>query len=117
MLAVAERVGVKAPSLYKRVASRDALIAAIAMATAQDLGNALEPLRGIADPAAALRAVAHGFRAFAHAHPQATDLLFADLPAEARTTTAGDAAPLRAAHRARRSCRRPRARPGGRATS
>ena len=90
MLAVAERVGVKAPSLYKRVASRDALIAAIASATAQDLGRTLEPLADDPDPAAALRAVARGFRAFAHAHPQATDLLFADLPAEARPTAAGN---------------------------
>jgi AcrR family transcriptional regulator len=90
MLAVAERVGVKAPSLYKRLASRDALLAAIAKATAEDLGRTLEPLTRDPDAAAALRAVAHAFRAFAHAHPRATDLLFADLPSEARTTAASN---------------------------
>ena len=44
MLAVAERVGVRAPSLYKRFADRGALIAAIGGAALKDLADELEPL-------------------------------------------------------------------------
>ncbi|WP_159606577.1 TetR/AcrR family transcriptional regulator, partial [Agromyces humi] len=42
MQAVADRVGVRAPSLYKRVRNRDALVARIAEATLQDLSARLE---------------------------------------------------------------------------
>ena len=84
MQAVAERVGVRAPSLYKRVPNRAALIAAIGVAVLEDLRREIEPRGGGADPAADLRAVAAAFRAFAHANPRSYELLFMTLPADAR---------------------------------
>jgi AcrR family transcriptional regulator len=75
---------VRAPSLYKRVGSRAELIAAIAGSTLDDLGRQLTPLSHDRDPAAGLRAVATTFRAFAHANPRAYELLFMNLPPEAR---------------------------------
>ena len=86
MQAVADRVGVRAPSLYKRVPSRNGLIAAIVSGTLDDLGRELEPLGRDPDPAAGLRAMAQTFRRFAHAHPRAYELLFANLPPDARPT-------------------------------
>jgi AcrR family transcriptional regulator len=87
MQAVAERVGVRAPSLYKRVPNRAALIAAIGAAVTDDLRQAIEPLATGADPAADLRAVADAFRAFAHANPRSYELLFMSLPHDARPPT------------------------------
>lgn len=84
MHAIAERVGVRAPSLYKRVGTRGALIAAILGSTVDDLGRELEPLSLDPEPARGLRAAATTFRAFAHANPRAYELLFMNLPAEAR---------------------------------
>ena len=84
MQAVAERVGVRAPSLYKRVPSRAALIAAIGGAVTDDLRRAIEPLAHGADPAADLRVVAAAFRAFAHESPRSYELLFMSLPTDAR---------------------------------
>jgi AcrR family transcriptional regulator len=84
MQAVAERVGVRAPSLYKRVPNRAALIAAIGAAALVDLRREIEPLGSGADPAAALRAVAAAFRTFAHANPRAYELLFMSLAPDAR---------------------------------
>ena len=84
MLAVADRVGVKAPSLYKRLRSRNELLAAIASATLEDLAERLEPLTHEPDPVAGLSAAAETVRAFAHARPREYELLFAHLPPEAR---------------------------------
>ena len=97
MQAVAERVGVRAPSLYKRVPNRGALIAAIAAAAQEDLRSELEPLTGQSDPAAALRAIAIAFRGFAQRNPRAYELLFMNLPPGSRPDvdqTAEAAAPL-----------------------
>lgn len=58
MQAVAVRVGVRGPSLYKRFPSRGALIAAIATLTLQDLSALLAPLGREPDPEAGLRSVA-----------------------------------------------------------
>src|SRR5258705_874669 len=49
MQAVADRVGVRAPSLYKRVKSRDDLIRLIAQATLQDLSERLHAVAGSPD--------------------------------------------------------------------
>jgi AcrR family transcriptional regulator len=84
MQAVAERVGVRAPSLYKRLPNRAALIAAIGAAAFDDLERQIAPLSRGPDPAAGLRAVAAAYRAFAHANPRAYELLFMNLPPESR---------------------------------
>ena len=72
MLAVAERVGVRAPSLYKRFADRGALIAAIGAAALKDLADELEPFARDPDPTAGLLGIATAFRAFAQRNPRAT---------------------------------------------
>src|SRR3954452_4830455 len=46
MQAVAERVGVRAPSLYKHVGNRAALLAAVAEATIDDMTAGLEATDG-----------------------------------------------------------------------
>lgn len=65
MQAVADRVGVQAPSLYKRVRSRDALVQLVADATLHDLAR----IDGD------IHAVAAAFRAFAKERPAAFRLV------------------------------------------
>ena len=84
MQAVAARVGVRAPSLYKRFPSRGALLAAIASATLEELGDELAPISHDPDAAAGLRALAIAYRAFAFANPRAFELLYTNLPADSR---------------------------------
>jgi AcrR family transcriptional regulator len=81
---VAARVGVRGPSLYKRFPSRDALISAIGEAIWVDLAERLEPVAGEPDAVAGLRGLAGAYRAFAHANPRGYELLFMNLPPEAR---------------------------------
>jgi len=68
MQAVAERVGVRAPSLYKRVSGRDGLIRLVAEAT---LGELAARLDGDDDPVR----LAATFRSFGHEHPAAFQLV------------------------------------------
>ncbi|WP_455905458.1 TetR/AcrR family transcriptional regulator [Microbacterium sp.] len=70
MQAVAERVGVRAPSLYKRIRDRDALLAAVAEASADALTSRLETAGD------ELPLLAAAYRSFAHEHPEAFRLLF-----------------------------------------
>lgn len=70
MQAVAERVGVKAPSLYKRVRDRDALLQLVAEATVDDLGARLAAADG------SLAGLARAYRAFAHARPEGFRLMY-----------------------------------------
>ena len=86
MAAVATRVGVRAPSLYKRVGSRDELIGLVADATVQGLGDLLQQLteQQAGDPTAALRELARGFRSFARQRPAGYSLIFALSPDAAR---------------------------------
>jgi AcrR family transcriptional regulator len=86
MAAVAARVGVRAPSLYKRVGSRDELVGLVADATVQDLGDRLQQLteQQAGNPTAALRELARGFRAFAQQRPAGYTLIFALGPDAAR---------------------------------
>lgn len=88
MQAVATRVGVRAPSLYKRLQDRAALVRAVAEAVVDDLAERLE---AAANPTPhALGVLADEFRTFAHEHPEGFRLIF---------TTA---APLKALDRAAR---------------
>jgi AcrR family transcriptional regulator len=93
MQAVAERVSVRAPSLYKRLPNRAALIAAIGDAAVDDLARELAPLSGDPDATSALRRIASAVRAFAAANPRAYELVFlrqpdASRPAAERTAAA-----------------------------
>ena len=80
MAAVAERVGVRGPSLYKHIANRGLLIRAVAEGVATDLGREIE--RAAAreqDPRAGLRAALIAHRRYVRAHPNGYGLLFAHL--------------------------------------
>jgi AcrR family transcriptional regulator len=77
---IAGAVGVKAPSLYKRVASRGDVIQRIANDAAAELGDRLVAAGGSGDPGTDLRAMAHAARSFARDHPRAYALIFAPLP-------------------------------------
>lgn len=92
MSAVADRVGVRAPSLYKRVRDRDALILLVAEATADELTARLVcSTDSLAD-------YARTFRAFAHERPEGFRLMFA--VAAAADATGRAAAPIIDAARA-----------------
>ncbi len=84
MAAVADVVGVRAPSLYKHVADRQQLIAAVADEAVRDLGMAIGNVPGMTDDGvqARLRSVATAFRTFARTRPRATALVFAGLGTE-----------------------------------
>jgi AcrR family transcriptional regulator len=94
MQAVASRVGVRAPSLYKRVRNRDELIRLVAEATLQSLTDRLNPSATALD-------LLNGVRAFAKESPAAFQL--AMTPAlgtpsvSAEVTVASSAAILRVA--------------------
>ena len=76
---VAERVGVRAPSLYKHVRDRSALIRAVAEGITADLAATLSAEVSTDDPRAELTAVAHAYRDFVRANPNGYGLLFANL--------------------------------------
>jgi AcrR family transcriptional regulator len=77
MARVAERVGVRGPSLYKHVRDRSALIRAVADGVTADLARTLSLAVSSGDPRADLTAVAHAYRAFVRANPNGYALLFA----------------------------------------
>jgi AcrR family transcriptional regulator len=87
MQAVAGRVGVRAPSLYKRVASRSALLVAVAEDAMTEVGDVMARAGGGDDPAADLRSMAAGFRAWAQRSPNAYRHLFGPFPAGERPST------------------------------
>jgi AcrR family transcriptional regulator len=80
MQRVAAAVGVRAPSLYKRVDGRGELVRLIILDVSRDLSDALAKSATTGDPHRDLVAIATAFRAFAHAHPEAYGLLFRRLP-------------------------------------
>jgi len=92
MQRVAARVGVRAPSLYKHVRDRAALLAAVAQDALEALGARLTATDG------SLEQLAYGYRAFAHERPQGFRLLLAGLASPEALEQA--AAPLLAASRA-----------------
>ncbi|MCK2030768.1 TetR/AcrR family transcriptional regulator [Microbacterium galbinum] len=91
MQAVATRVGVRAPSLYKRVRDRDALLTAVAEAAIDELGSRLADSdsdsasgTGTGNSGADLTKLAEVYRAFAHEHPESFRLMFtASAPVDA----------------------------------
>lgn len=70
MQAVADRVGVRAPSLYKRVRDRDALLQLVAEATVGALGDRLAASDG------SLPGLARAYRAFAQENPEGFRLMY-----------------------------------------
>lgn len=80
MQRVADAVGVRAPSLYKRVRDRDALVRLIARDVVADLGTTLSSAATTGAPRTDLRAIAFAFRAWAHRRPGSFGLLFGRLP-------------------------------------
>jgi AcrR family transcriptional regulator len=92
MQAVADAVGVRAPSLYKRFAGRPALIRAIADDVAAELGGVIGPSLEIEDSVEAVRVLADRYRAFAHRSPGAYQLLFTNLLPEANPSAEANAA-------------------------
>ena len=80
MQRVARAVGVRAPSLYKRVRDRATLVRLIANDVADELTTTLEAAAASGDPRADLRAIAVAFRVWALGRPEAYHLLFDRLP-------------------------------------
>ena len=92
MQAVADAVGVRAPSLYKRFPSRQALIRAIAQDVAAELDAVVAPALRVDDSSEAIRVVATRYRAFAKRSPGAYQLLFTSLLPAANPTAQANAA-------------------------
>jgi AcrR family transcriptional regulator len=76
MQSVASRVGVQAPSLYKRFASRAELLEGVTEDALADLRAAIEPLVSPGEAKRSLRRIADAYRAFARQNPQAYRLIF-----------------------------------------
>lgn len=102
MQAVADRVGVKAPSLYKRVRNRDGLVTLVVEATVLELGERLDASVDDEgeDPRHKLVRLARAARQFAHAHPAGFRLVFApgaELRLDTGNLVAANAAVMRVA--------------------
>ena len=76
MREVAGAVGVRAPSLYKRVRDRSDLVRLILEDVADELTSTLDAAAGCGDPVADARAMASAYRKFAHANPVTYSLMF-----------------------------------------
>jgi AcrR family transcriptional regulator len=74
---VADAVGVRAPSLYKRVRDRSDLVRLILEDVADELATALDAAAASGDPVRDLRAMTAAYRRFAHANPVAYALMYA----------------------------------------
>jgi AcrR family transcriptional regulator len=84
MKEVAYRVGVKSPSLYKRIRDRDDLLHRVANAVAEELATVMDGAATTGNPKQDLRAIAGAFRAWAHQSPAAYTLLTSRVPDEWR---------------------------------
>jgi AcrR family transcriptional regulator len=76
MRGVAGAVGVRAPSLYKRVRGREDLIRLILEDVADELTAVLDAAAGTGHAPTDLRAMVEAYRRFARAHPTAHGLMF-----------------------------------------
>jgi AcrR family transcriptional regulator len=74
---VAGAVGVRAPSLYKRVRGRSDLFRLILEDAADELTSALDVAASSGDPVADLRAMTATYRRFAHSNPVTYTLMHA----------------------------------------
>ncbi|MBN9105763.1 MAG: TetR/AcrR family transcriptional regulator [Propionibacteriaceae bacterium] len=83
MQRVAEATGVRAPSLYKRVPGRAALVRLVAADAVAEVGRCLDAVATSGDPVSELRGQAEELRRFARADPHAFGLVFAP-PTEGR---------------------------------
>ncbi len=88
MQRVAHLVGVRAPSLYKRVRDRAALVRLVAEGVLVEVRDLLEDAADAGDPVEGLRALAVALRDFAHREPAAYGLLFTPLPEAMRPEAA-----------------------------
>ena len=86
MREVADAVGVRTPSLYKRVRDRADLIRLILEDVADELTAAADAAADSGDPAADLQAILAAYRAFAHASPVAYTLMYAPQATPGATT-------------------------------
>ena len=84
MQRVAAAVGVRAPSLYKRVRGRADLIRLIANDIVRKLTETMDAAATSGDPRADLRGLAKAFRGFARENPNAYGLIFGRLPDDER---------------------------------
>lgn len=84
MAAVAKAVGVRAPSLYKRVDGRADLVRLVVEDAIEELTALLEQRERGGDARRVLVEQARAFRAFAHAKPNTYGLLFSRLPEASR---------------------------------
>jgi AcrR family transcriptional regulator len=87
MQLVADAVGVRAPSLYKRFPNRDALLESVALDVFGDLEATLTSAARGRSPVADLAAMARAYRAFARRSPRLYSLLFATNPPDAESAT------------------------------
>ncbi len=87
MQAVAARVGIRAPSLYKHVASRASLLRAVAEDAMAEIGAEIASAARTGDATADVRSMAFAFRAWAHRAPNAYRHLFGPSPADERPST------------------------------
>ncbi|MEO8528475.1 MAG: TetR/AcrR family transcriptional regulator [Pseudolysinimonas sp.] len=94
MQAVADRVGVRAPSLYKRVRNRDDLVRLVAEATVADLTQRLDSVAHATPGDVRLRLpqLARALRTFAHEQPAGYRLVFS--PETAATTASAETVAL-----------------------
>jgi AcrR family transcriptional regulator len=83
---VAGAVGVRAPSLYKRVRSRSDLVRLILEDVTDELTSALDAAATSGDPVADLRAMTAVYRGFAHSNPVTYTLMYAPQAVPGATT-------------------------------
>ncbi|MBW4041184.1 MAG: TetR family transcriptional regulator [Acidobacteria bacterium] len=86
MQAVAQREGVQAPSLYKHVQHRRALLEAVVRSSARQLTARLERVRDDGDPRRSITAQVDELRRFAHDRPRAYALVMGAAPDLPRPT-------------------------------
>ena len=73
---LADTLGVQAPSLYRHVANKNALLLAVNEVTTKAIMERLYSVEPSLPPEARLMAIAHTFREYAHEHPVAYMLAF-----------------------------------------